>query len=87
MRALGEAGLKVPDDMAIVGMDDIDFSSHPLVELTTVRQDLEAIGKVAAEILIDRIEQKITSEYKHVKYSPQLIIRKSCGYQKERTGR
>jgi LacI family transcriptional regulator len=82
IRALGECGLNVPDDMAIVGMDDIEISSHPLIQLTTVRQDLDEMGSVAANMLIDRIEGRLTGPYKKVKLEPLLIIRRSCGYKR-----
>ena len=86
IRALGENGIRVPDDVAVVGMDDIEIASHPLIQLTTVKYDLEGMGQLAAKILVDRIEGKLTGEYKKVKFEPQLIIRQSCGYKRTQDG-
>ena len=52
---LREAGLKLPDDMAIVGFDGVDFFMRPPFELTTVRQPVARIGREAFRVLIKRI--------------------------------
>lgn len=53
MEALGIAGIRVPEEMSVVGCDDLDLSAHPL---TTIRVDLTEVGRLAANTLIDRIE-------------------------------
>jgi len=65
--AFEEAGLRVPDDVSVVGFDDIQSSAfiHPL--LTTVRQPLQKMGEIAARTLLDRIEGR-------AKYSPEIAI-------------
>ena len=56
LKATNIIGLKVPDDISIVGYDDIDIASYLPKPLTTVAQDAFAIGRQAAELLIERIE-------------------------------
>lgn len=72
-----ELGYSVPDDVAIVGFDDIDQSTYGSVPLTTIHQPVEKIGATAIEKLIDRIEGKETSVQTVLK--PTLVIRESCG--------
>jgi DNA-binding LacI/PurR family transcriptional regulator len=78
MRVIREHGLKVPDDIAVVGFDDIPASANTDPPLTTVRQPSHHMGVVAAEILIDVL--KHGAMYLHRVILPtELIIRKSCG--------
>jgi DNA-binding LacI/PurR family transcriptional regulator len=79
MKALAELGLCVPDDVALVGFDDAEISSHPFIQLTTVSQDVKEMGRLGAEILIRRIERKPKPDQK-ILLEPHLIIRQSCGY-------
>jgi DNA-binding LacI/PurR family transcriptional regulator len=55
MRAIREAGLTVPGDIALVGFDDLDFASTMDPPLTTIRQDIGEIGHEAARSLINLI--------------------------------
>lgn len=56
LKAAKLAGLRVPQDLSVVGFDDIELAVHLEVPLTTVAQDFYAIGKRAAELLVERIE-------------------------------
>lgn len=58
MRAIQEAGLKIPEDISIVGFDDVEAAKLVCPGLTTVHQDTVRIGQAAAERLIDRINGK-----------------------------
>ncbi len=80
MKALGEMGLKVPRDVALVGFDDAEISSHPQIQLTTVSQDAPEMGRRVAAMLVDRIEKGHTQP-QQVLLVPHLVIRESCGYQ------
>lgn len=75
-RAFEEAGIKVPKDIAIVGMDNTDMASRISPKLTSVAMMQEEIGRNAAQILMDRINGD-TSEKKRVRLFPRLIVRES----------
>ena len=78
MRALAEANLRIPEDVAVVGFDDIPASSKAHPSLTTVRQQVSLMGSKAVELLINLIENGITST-QHVIMDTELVVRESCG--------
>ncbi len=78
LKALKEAKLKVPKDMALVGYDDIEFSSLLDVPLTTVHQLRYRIGKEGTEILVSRIEGKKLESFQQIVLKPELVIRESA---------
>ena len=69
-------GLRVPDDLAIVGYDDIEFAGAAAVPLTSVRQPRRRLGRVAAELLLD---EATNAGHKHqqVQFDPELVVRAS----------
>ncbi len=83
-------GLSVPDDVSIIGYDDIIYASCFEVPLTTVAQPAYQMGQTACEIIIGRIQAKggglVLKDLpkKQVVVQPQLVIRKSCGLYKLR---
>lgn len=77
-KALKEAGLKVPDDIALVGFDNLMFAPLLEVPLTTIAQPFKDIGGRAIDILLDKIKDK-SSPVKQIVLKPELIIRDSCG--------
>lgn len=78
MRALREAGRRVPEDVAVVGFDDMPFAASTTPALTTVRQPVHRTGAVAAETLIDLIEHP-GSQPRRIVLPTELVIRQSCG--------
>ncbi|MEA4906229.1 MAG: LacI family transcriptional regulator [Chloroflexi bacterium] len=78
MRAIHEAGLRIPDDVAIVGFDDLPTVKLAEPPLTTVRQPVYQFGFQAVEILIDLIENGIEPP-RRVMMATELVIRDSCG--------
>ncbi len=78
LRAAHELGLHVPDDLAVIGFDDIDVAlqSNPL--LTTIRQPVREKGAKAAELLIDLIEGRLQG-IQQIILPTELVIRQSCG--------
>jgi LacI family transcriptional regulator len=78
MDAARECGLCIPDDISIVGFDDIPQVSFVHPRLTTVRQPLEQMGQVAVKMLLEQIEDR-SHPPQRVTLATQLIIRDSCG--------
>lgn len=79
VRALREAGLRVPEDVSVVGFDDIRSAAYQNPSLTTVRQPLYKMGLLAAETLTRQIQEGAThNPAKVLKVDPELIVRESC---------
>jgi LacI family transcriptional regulator len=71
-------GLSVPDDVAVVGYDDISFAGSAVVPITSVRQPTELIGRTAVEIIFEQMDTD-APEVRDVVYQPELIVRQSTG--------
>ncbi|MBG9448048.1 LacI family transcriptional regulator [Cytobacillus firmus] len=79
LKYVKENNLKVPEDLAIIGIDDVSFASFYEPGLTIVAQPAFEIGKKAAELLLNQIQKKTAAEEKLVyRFEPKLIIRESC---------
>ncbi len=76
LRALRERGVSVPDDVAVVGYDDVMFASMLTTPLTSVRQPKRQLGWTAADILL-RGDDEGTE--RHVEFVPELVVRASSG--------
>ena len=76
MRALRERGLGVPDDVSVVGFDNLPESAFFEPPLTTVHQDFVSLGRESASYLSDLIDQRPTSRRQHV-VEPELVVRSS----------
>jgi LacI family transcriptional regulator len=78
MRAIAAAqarGLTVPDDLSVVGFDDIPDATLGTPSLTTVRQPLQAMGEAAMRMLLEILEGKEHSQ--HVRMDTELVVRAS----------
>jgi LacI family transcriptional regulator len=69
--------IRVPEDLAIVGYDDIDFAAAAAVPLTSVRQPRTLLGRTAARLLLDEALDPATHQHRQVVFEPDLIIRQS----------
>jgi LacI family transcriptional regulator len=69
-------GWKVPDDIAIVGYDDIDFAAAAAVPLSSVRQPREQLGRSAAQLLLEEVGDD-GHQHRHVVFQPDLVVRAS----------
>jgi DNA-binding LacI/PurR family transcriptional regulator len=76
---LQELGLRIPEDVAVVGYDETEWSRHLNPPLTTISQPGYHMGQMAAETLIKMIKVKNPLKPKTIVLEPQLIIRKSSG--------
>ena len=80
LQAINEAGLSVPNDIAVVGYDDIDFSALTHPPLTTIRQPLFTLGEKSMSILVSILKNKQKKdEGSKICLMPELVIRKSSG--------
>lgn len=79
IKALQDQGLRVPEDCAVVGFDDIDLSAFWKPALTTIRQPKEMIGKIAFQKLLSlMLNEPVAGGQEFLPY--ELVIRESCGY-------
>ena len=76
MDAVKEARLRIPDDIALVGFDDVAESGHSTPSLTTVRLPAHAMGETAVKMLVDLVAGGVTTPSKTVLYT-ELVIRQS----------
>ena len=78
IRALAEAGICIPDDMALVGFDDLPFTEEPDPQLTTIRQPVKERGALATTLLLDIVEERVDGP-QHIVLPTELVIRDTCG--------
>jgi LacI family transcriptional regulator len=76
IRAFQEAGLRVPEDVSVVGFDDIKIAVHNNPSLTTVRQPLQEMGEIAARVLLNRIEEH-ADWVPDIAIEPEFVVRNS----------
>jgi LacI family transcriptional regulator len=82
MKAIWEAGLRVPDDVAVVGVGDIALGDLLRVPLTTVGWSRQDQGRHAAELLLNGLDDDNAAEPQRIIIPPQLIVRESSGAQR-----
>ena len=78
MRALREANLRVPEDVSVVGVDDIDGAGYQNPPLTTVRQSKVELAQLGLQMLFDLLDEKPPSTTRIV-MEPLLVVRESTG--------
>jgi DNA-binding LacI/PurR family transcriptional regulator len=78
IRALKDFNLRVPEDVSVIGFDDIKAAAFTLPRLTTINQPLEEIGRVATQSLLNRIHNTIPPR-DEITVEPELMIRESTG--------
>ena len=77
IKALGERNLKVPNDISVVGFDDIQTSKLINPPLTTIRQPAYEMGEKASEMLINYLKDENKDSIGVITFKPQLIVRNS----------
>jgi DNA-binding LacI/PurR family transcriptional regulator len=77
LQEMTQRGVRVPQDVAIVGYDDIDFAAAAAVPLSSVRQPREQLGRTAAELLLEEANDPGRHEHRHVIFKPDLAVRAS----------
>jgi LacI family transcriptional regulator len=85
IRAIQDAGLRVPEDISVVGFDDIESAAYGNPSVTTVRQPLHKMGELAARTLLDRIEKRGTF-LAEITVEPEFVVRQSTARAPARLG-
>jgi LacI family transcriptional regulator len=79
IRALHDSGLRVPQDVSVVGFDDIKEAAFQTPSLTTIRQPLHKMGELAVELLLQQLRPSGTKIAPRVAVEPELVVRESTG--------
>ena len=80
-QAILEEGVAIPEEMALIGFNDIEFASMKRIELTTIGQKKFEMGALAVKTLVEKIERGAAeSAAKEIFLKPELIIRNTCGF-------
>jgi len=77
LQEMTQSGIKVPDDIAIVGYDDIDYAAAAAVPLSSVRQPRHQIGRTAARLLLEEALEEDSHKHRQVIFQPELEVRRS----------
>lgn len=86
LQAAVQGACRVPEDLAIVGYDDIDFAAAAAVPLSSVRQPREQLGRTGAALLAEEIAEPDAHTHRQVVYEPELVVRASSGWQRAGDG-
>lgn len=78
IRALKDFNLRVPEDISVIGFDDIKAAAFTLPRLTTINQPLEEIGRIATQSLLNRIHNTVLPRDEII-VEPKLVVRESTG--------
>ena len=79
IRALRDAGLRCPEDVSVLGFDDILSAAYHTPSLTTVRQPLREMGREGARVLLEKIADPAATFPQEIVMTPELIVRESTG--------
>ncbi|PWT73148.1 MAG: LacI family transcriptional regulator [Chloroflexi bacterium] len=79
MNELARRQISVPQDVALLGYDDVEISSMLAVPLTTIRQPKYDLGFAATDLLLDEIVNKASHTHRQIVFRPELIVRQSTG--------
>jgi LacI family transcriptional regulator len=76
LQELTTRGIQVPDEVAIVGYDDIDFAAAAAVPLSSIRQPRDQLGRAAAGLLLEEVHDT-GHKHRHIIFEPELVVRES----------
>ncbi len=69
--------IRVPEDVSLIGYDDIDFAAAAAVPLSSVRQPRQLLGRTAAQLLLDEALGEEAHQHRQVVFEPELVVRRS----------
>jgi len=78
IRALQDSNMEVPKNVSVIGFDDIMASAYTMPRLTTIRQPLTEMGRIATQVLLEEIDDADTAR-QQIEVEPELIVRESTG--------
>jgi LacI family transcriptional regulator len=79
MRTLRENKFKIPEQVSVLGYDDIEFAASAAVPLSSIAQPAYQMGVTAADLLLNECEEAETHEHQQIRFQPQLVERASTG--------
>ena len=82
MRGLAKQGICIPQDMAVVGYDDVDFANVLSPPLTTIRQPKYELGYKAAQLLLEETQNPDHHTHQQIIFQPELLVRESSLFQR-----
>ena len=82
MRGLAKQGIRIPQDVAIVGYDDVDFANVLSPPLTTIRQPKYELGYKAAQLLLEETQNPEQHTHQQVIFQPELLVRESSLFER-----
>ncbi|MEO6713758.1 MAG: LacI family DNA-binding transcriptional regulator [Mycobacteriales bacterium] len=82
LQEMTRRGVRVPQDLAIVGYDDIEFAEAAAIPLTSVRQPREQLGRTATELLLDEVASGERHKHRHIVFEPELVVRASSNHRR-----
>ena len=78
--------LSVPEDIALIGYDDIDFASATVVPLSSIRQPSALMGRTAVELLLREVEARRSGQeyrrHEQIVFQPELVVRESSRHRR-----
>ncbi|GAA1755156.1 LacI family DNA-binding transcriptional regulator [Nonomuraea sp. AD125B] len=83
LQAMAAHGLRVPEDLAIIGYDDIDFAAAAAVPLSSVRQPRELLGRTAVDLLLEEVAEPEQHRHRQVIFQPDLVVRESSALRRD----
>jgi LacI family transcriptional regulator len=79
LRAIEDLGLRIPEDVAVIGFDDFELAHVLRPRFTLVRQPAAELGRRAAQMLFDRLDSGGPPEPRRLVLPTELVVRESCG--------
>jgi LacI family transcriptional regulator len=87
LQEMTRRGVRVPQDVAIVGYDDIDFAAAAAVPLSSVRQPRHLLGRAGAELLLEEATATSGHEHRQLVFDPELVVRESSRHRRRARSR
>lgn len=84
IKGLRDSGIRVPEDISVIGNDNNSFSENFLVPLSSIDHSTYDMGKLSMEFLLEMIKEKDETRARQIILTPSLVVRESCGYKRNK---